>query len=123
MKLIETKIRLERISTYAYHGVMPHETRVGNEFHTTLEVYFDASKAMKDDNLLGTINYAKLYALVQEEMQTPSLLLEHVAGRILKRLETEYPMIKSAYIEIEKSAPPIPHFQAQRLFFAAEAKF
>lgn len=123
MNIKETKIRLERIVAYARHGVMPHETLVGNEFYITLEVTFDATQAMIDDQLSGTINYADLYALVQDEMKTPSELIEHVAGRILTRLEAEYPTIEEALIEIEKNAPPIPNYQAQRLFFSARAKF
>lgn len=123
MEIKETKIRLERVVAYARHGVMPHETLVGNEFYITLEVVFDATQAMKDDQLSGTINYADLYTLIQDEMKTPSELIEHVAGRILSRLETEYPMIMEALIEIEKNSPPIPNYQAQRLYFSAKANF
>lgn len=123
MEIKETKIRLERVVAYARHGVMPHETLVGNEFYITLEVVFDAIQAMKDDQLSGTINYADLYTLIQDEMKTPSELIEHVAGRILSRLEKEYPMIMEALIEIEKNSPPIPNYQAQRLYFSAKANF
>lgn len=123
MEIKETKIRLERVVAYAKHGVMPHETLVGNEFYITLEVVFDAIQAMKDDQLSGTINYADLYTLIQDEMKTPSELIEHVAGRILSRLEKEYPMIMEALIEIEKNSPPIPNYQAQRLYFSAKANF
>ena len=123
MEIKETKIRLERVVAYARHGVMPHETLVGNEFYITLEVVFDATQAMKDDQLSGTINYADLYTLIQDEMKTPSELIEHVAGRILSRLEKEYPMIMEALIEIEKNSPPIPNYQAQRLNFSAKANF
>ncbi|SJZ55245.1 dihydroneopterin aldolase [Porphyromonas cangingivalis] len=123
MEIKETKIRLERVVAYARHGVMPHETLVGNEFYITLEVVFDATQAMKDDQLSGTINYADLYTLIQDEMKTPSELIEHVAGRILSRLEKEYPMIMEALIEIEKNSPPIPNYQAQRLYFSAKANF
>lgn len=123
MEIKETKIRLERVVAYARHGVMPHETLVGNEFYITLEVIFDATQAMKDDQLSGTINYADLYTLIQDEMKTPSELIEHVAGRILSRLEREYPMIMEALVEIEKNSPPIPNYQAQRLFFSARANF
>lgn len=123
MEIKETKIRLERVVAYARHGVMPHETLVGNEFYITLEVVFDATQAMKDDQLSGTINYADLYTLIQDEMKTPSELIEHVAGRILSRLEKEYPMIMEALIEIEKNSPPIPNYQAQRLYFSVKANF
>ncbi|MDO4695774.1 dihydroneopterin aldolase [Porphyromonas sp.] len=123
MHIKETKIRLERVVVYARHGVMAHETLVGNQFHVTLEVLFDASKAMLDDKLTGTVNYAELYELIQEEMSTPSKLIEHAAWRVLLRLEREYPMITEALIEVEKNAPPVPNYQAQRLAFSAKVCF
>ena len=123
MEIKETKIRLERVVAYARHGVMSHETLVGNEFYITLEVIFDATRAMKDDQLSGTINYTDLYTLIQDEMKTPSRLIEHVADRILSRLEREYPMITEVLVEIEKNSPPIPNYQAQRLYFSAKASF
>ena len=89
--LFSSKIYLKNVRFHAYHGVLPQETQVGNDYVVNLEVKYDFSRAMETDELAGTINYAELYELVKEEMEKPSKLLEHVAGRIGKRLFAEHP--------------------------------
>ena len=67
---------------------------MGNDYVVNLDVSYDFSRAMETDELAGTLNYAELYELVKQEMEIPSKLLEHVAGRIGKRLFAEYPTIR-----------------------------
>ena len=111
LKLIQTmlfssKIYLKNVRFHAYHGVLPQETQVGNDYVVNLEVKYDFSSAMETDELAGTINYAELYELVKEEMEISSKLLEHVAGRIGKRLFAEYPAIQEIQLAITKVNPP-----------------
>lgn len=61
---------------------------------------------METDDLAGTLNYAELYELVKQEMEIPGKLLEHVAGRIGKRLFAEYPAIQKIQLAITKVNPP-----------------
>lgn len=91
---------------YAYHGVMPQERKVGNNFIVNLTVAVALSDAMKSDNLEDTINYAEIYNVVYNEMMISSQLLEHVAGRILKSLKEVFPQIEEIDLEIAKLNPP-----------------
>ena len=91
--LIESKIFLRNVRFHAYHGVLEQEQTVGNDYLVNLTVTYDFSTAMETDELSGTISYADLFELVKEEMAVPSKLLEHVAGRIGKRIFIEYPSI------------------------------
>ena len=68
---------------YAYHGVALQETRVGNTFVVNLVLTAPLEKAVADDTLEDTINYAVVYEVVKREMAIPSKLIEHAAGRIL----------------------------------------
>ena len=79
-----TKIELRRMTFYAYHGVAPQETRVGNTFIVDLILTAPLENAVWSDDLSDTINYATVYETVKAEMAIPSRLLEHAAGRILK---------------------------------------
>ena len=99
--LFRSKIYLKNVRFHAYHGVLPQETQVGNDYVVNLDVSYDFSKAMETDELAGTLNYAELYELV-----IPSKLLEHVAGRIGKRLFAEYPTIQKIQLAITKVNPP-----------------
>ena len=82
-----TKIELRRMTFYAYHGVAPQETRVGNTFIVDLILTAPLENAVWSDDLSDTINYATVYETVKAEMAIPSRLLEHAAGRILKSLQ------------------------------------
>ena len=63
---------------------------------------------MESDALEDTLDYAALYALVAAEMATPSLLLEHVAGRICRALTRTFPAVSGGRLRIAKLTPPIP---------------
>lgn len=104
---MENYVFLRNVKFFAYHGVGKQEYTVGNNFMVNLRLGVDFTKAMDDDDLSGTVNYAEVYALLKSEMSKPSKLLEHVAGRIKQHLLVDYPQLLSIDLEIEKLTPPI----------------
>ena len=92
---------------YAFHGVMEQEQKTGNTFVVDLKLHTDLSKASETDNLSDTINYAEIYDIVKTEMEIPSKLLEHVAGRILRKIKKEFPCIEKVELCLIKERPPM----------------
>ena len=107
MKLMSSKIYLRNVRFHAFHGVLPQERIVGNDYLVNLVLDYDFSSAMKIDDLQGTLNYAEVYQKVREEMAVPSKLLEHVAGRIAHRLFSDFPEIQKLQLSITKVNPPM----------------
>ncbi len=107
MKLMSSKIYLRNVRFHAFHGVLPQEGIVGNDYLVNLVLDYDFSSAMKTDDLQGTLNYAEVYQKVREEMAVPSKLLEHVAGRIAHRLFSDFPKIQKLQLSITKVNPPM----------------
>ena len=107
MKLMSSKIYLRNVRFHAFHGVLPLEGIVGNDYLVNLVLDYDFSSAMKTDDLQGTLNYAEVYQKVREEMVVPSKLLEHVAGRIAHRLFSDFPEIQKLQLSITKVNPPM----------------
>lgn len=91
---------------YAYHGVLEQERRVGNTFVVDLTLTAPLEKAVQSDQLEDTINYAEVYELTKQEMNIPSQLLEHVAGRICRALRHHFPQIEQIEIRVSKLNPP-----------------
>ena len=91
---------------YAYHGVLEQERRVGNTFVVDLMLTAPLEKAVQSDQLEDTINYAEVYELTKQEMNIPSQLLEHVAGRICRALRHHFPQIEQIEIRVSKLNPP-----------------
>lgn len=107
MKLMSSKIYLRNVRFHVFHGVLPQEGIVGNDYLVNLVLDYDFSSAMQTDELQGTLNYAEVYQKVREEMVVPSKLLEHVAGRIAHRLFSDFPEIQKLQLSITKVNPPM----------------
>lgn len=105
--LMDTYIALKDSRFYARHGVLPQERRVGGWFVVTLRVGYDWSRAAQTDDVADTVNYATLYELVKHEMEQPSQLLEHVAGRIADHVKTQFSAVKSIDLWLTKENPPM----------------
>ena len=104
---MQTYIRLEKLRFRALHGVLPQERTVGGDFLVTLRIGYPWERAMDSDDVRDTLNYAAVYDLVSHEMASPSQLLEHVAGRIVKALLQQFPAITSVDLWLTKVTPPM----------------
>ncbi len=102
-----SKIILEDLKIYAYHGVLPEETRTGTYYLLTLELQVDLSKAAESDALEDTVNYAEVNEIIHREMAISSKLLEHVCGRILTQVHLEFPQVEFLKIKLTKTSPPM----------------
>lgn len=100
-------ILLQNLHFHAYHGVAPQEQLVGNDFMINLRLTTDFSQAMQSDNVNDTVSYADVFAALREEMNIPSKLLEHVAGRITARLYHDFPSISAIELTLLKRNPPM----------------
>lgn len=106
METIE--ISLEGLRIYAFHGVLEQERRVGNLFTVDVTLaYPPALRAVDDDDVGHTLNYAELAAVVHDVMAVPSQLIEHVAGRLRAAVMTRWPEVTGGCIRVCKPAPPI----------------
>jgi dihydroneopterin aldolase len=101
------KITLENMEFHAFHGCMEHEQEYGNTFFVTLTVEFDSSASELSDALSDTLDFQKIYDIVELQMSIRSNLLEHVARRILDTITYSLPSINAARILLSKANPPL----------------
>lgn len=101
------EIWLEGMTFKAYHGVHTEERKSGNLFEVDLGVTTDVQKASESDALKDTVNYEQLYTIVATEMKEPAHLLEHVAGRIAKKILLEFPSVQTVTMNLSKLHPPL----------------
>ena len=105
--MMKSRIELRDMEFFAHHGCFEQERVIGNRFVVNLSVVTDSKKAAESDNINDAVNYQILYDIVAREMEIPSHLLEHVAGRILKSIRKVFPVIVSAEVSIDKLNPPL----------------
>ncbi|MCS3531588.1 dihydroneopterin aldolase [Chryseobacterium sp. JUb7] len=102
-----SKIYLEDLKIYAYHGVLPEENIIGTYYLINIELHTDLWKASESDDLNDTISYADINEIIHTEMKIKSKLLEHVAGRIISKIHQNFPQIDYFKLKITKTAPPM----------------
>jgi dihydroneopterin aldolase len=102
-----SKISIEQMEFYAYHGCFKEEQIIGTRFLVDLYLETDTTDAENSDKLSDTVNYQEVYLLVKREMEIKSKLLEHVGRRILDSIKEHYPQVSSAKLKISKMNPPL----------------
>lgn len=107
MKILSSYIYLRNLRFHAFHGVLPQERVIGNDYEVSLRVQCPMETAMASDEVEDTLNYADIFRVVQQEMQVPSNLLERVAYRIADRLFRKYPTIQAIDLKLTKLNPPM----------------
>lgn len=102
------KIILEGIEVYSFHGFSKEERKIGGKYRVDLWIDLDTSNAELSDKLSDTINYERVFSIVQKQMTEPSKLLEHIGRKVLNAIGSEFPAIKTIRMVIAKLHPPIP---------------
>ena len=104
---MKSSISLHDIRVYAYHGCLEQEAQIGSWYGVDVTVWADFVTSIKSDRLADTIDYVRLNQIVKDQMAIRSQLLEHVAGRILQTIKTEFQGVISLEVEVAKINPPI----------------
>lgn len=107
MRIESSYIYLKEARFHAYHGVLPQENEVGQDYLVSVRCGVDVSSAMEHDMLEVTLDYGKLYRLIEREMAITAQLVEHVAGRIAKAVFNTFPEVKTLDLNITKLNPPM----------------
>ena len=107
MTIEHSYIYIEDVRIRAYHGVLPQEHKVGQDYLVSVRVACDISAALEHDMVEVTLNYAEVYDIIRTEMQQPSQLIEHVAGRIGKSIFERFPQAETVALKVTKLNPPM----------------
>ncbi len=101
------ELQIRNIECHAYHGCMEEEAKIGQRFTVDVDLCFDMTAAIENDSLSDAADYVVIHKIVREEMGIRSKLIEHAAGRIVKRMQQQYPMLTALSVSIHKYNPPV----------------
>ena len=101
------RVFVKNIRLHAFHGVMPQERVTGNDYLVSVSADCPLAAAAESDSVDDTLNYAHIYNIVKEEMALQSNLVEHLAGRIGRRVLAEFPLADNVRVEVVKLNPPM----------------
>ena len=101
-------IRIKNATFYAYHGVFGDEQNLGGKFEVDVDIHADLSSGITQDSLKKTIDYEKLYMLLQTTVTSKRYyLIETLADLILKNIMREFPQVDAITVRVRKPHPPI----------------
>lgn len=103
------KIIVRDLNSYAFHGCLESEKKIGGNYKTTVWVEGDFSKAESKDLLQDSIDYETLGLIVQEQMKISSNLIENVVIRILNEIEKAFHnyTLHNIGVKVIKINPPV----------------
>ncbi|MDY6826290.1 MAG: dihydroneopterin aldolase [Bacillota bacterium] len=104
------RIIIDSFTCYAYHGVLPEENSLGQEFQVSIEMGIDLT-SHNDDRIDKVPDYRKAVMAIEEVMYSNSCrLLETLACRIADKL-LKLTGVLEATVEVRKPSPPLPGVQ------------
>jgi dihydroneopterin aldolase len=103
-------IEVKDIQCFSYHGCMGEESILGGKYSVDVSLTTDFSKSAQTDELIDTIDYVRIREIVEEEMNIPSKLIEHVGQRIVNRFKAEFNNLIKSKVKVRKLNPPIKGF-------------
>jgi len=93
---------------HAYHGVMPHEAKLGQPFRIDLVLDIDLNEASRTDKLNATVSYELLVKTASEAFSARRYrLVEAAAGAVAEAVLHRHPQVRSVRVTVRKPHAPI----------------
>ena len=102
-------ISIKNLKVFAHHGVLPEETRDGQDFFIDARLYTGLREAGKSDNLDNTVDYGDVCIFINTFLSTNTYkLIESAAENLAEALLKKYTLLNAVDITIHKPSAPIP---------------
>ena len=93
---------------HAHHGVMAHESKVGQRFVLDLELALDLAAAARSDKLMDTVSYSAIVETASRAFTAKTYkLIETAAGAVADALLAGFPRVSSVRVTVRKPHAPI----------------
>ena len=93
---------------HARHGVMDHETEVGQRFVIDLELSIDLSDSSRTDRLVDTVSYSSVVTTATAAFKNANYkLLERAAGAVADAILAAFARVSAIKVTVHKPHAPI----------------
>lgn len=100
------RIVLSGLEFHGYHGVFDEERVFGARFVVDVEMRLFLPE---DDDLKATVDYSRVYALVESEVtERRHRLIESLAARIARRVLDDFDLVEAVVVRVHKPHAPLP---------------
>jgi 7,8-dihydroneopterin aldolase/epimerase/oxygenase len=93
---------------HAHHGVMAHESKVGQRFVIDLELTIDLAVASRSDKLADTVDYGSIVDTATEVFTERSYrLIEAAGGAVANAILAKFAKVAAIRVTVRKPHAPI----------------
>jgi dihydroneopterin aldolase len=105
---VSDEVFVNGLVLHAYHGVMPHEGKVGQPFILDLVLAIDLGNAAKSDKLADTVSYDAVVNVVGRTFTGKRYrLVEAAAGAVADAVLQNFPRVQTVRITVRKPHAPV----------------
>jgi dihydroneopterin aldolase len=102
------RIFIRGLALHAYHGVMPHEGKVGQTFTLDLDIDIDLADAARSDKVKDTVSYADVAQCAEKAFTGQRFrLIEAAGGAVADAVLAAFPRVVTIAVTIHKPHAPI----------------
>lgn len=102
------QIHLKGMSFFGYTGACAIEKRHGQIFLVDVSLGFSSLRAVETDIIEDTVNYADIFAAIQEVVEKMRFeLIERLAGEIALIILSRFTLVEAIEISVSKPQAPI----------------
>lgn len=104
-----TRLSIVNAEYYAYHGVKPEERKLGGKYEVDLDLYYDATSAIVNDDVKYALNYEEAMFCISEVIAGSDNynLIEAICSDILSMVMDKFPELQVATIRLRKLNVPM----------------
>src|SRR5210317_2016418 len=97
------KLNIESAQFFAYHGVRAEEQSLGGKYEVDLELWYDATAAIINDDINSALNYEEAFFCIEEVIAGDNYnLIETLANEILNLLMEKFKELEKATVRVRK---------------------
>jgi dihydroneopterin aldolase len=103
-----TRLTIRSAEFYAYHGVKAEEQAIGGKYQVDLDMFYDATDAIINDNVNSAVNYEVAMGCIEDVIAGESFtLIETICNDILNCVMDKFPKLLRATVRVRKMNAPI----------------
>jgi len=102
------RLSIKDAEFYSYHGVKTEEQSLGGKYQVDLDLFYDATEAIINDEVNSALNYEEAMFCIEEVIAGESYnLIETIANEILNLAMEKFPNLAKATVRVRKMNAPI----------------
>lgn len=103
-----TRLTIKDAVFYAYHGVKSEEQVLGGKYEVDLDLYYNATEAIINDDVNYAVNYEEAMVCIEDVITEESYnLIETITNEILNHVMEKMPTVEKATVRVRKMNVPI----------------